>query len=474
MQRLEQLCNEYFGLHGGYEFDHLTDSGSNRQYYRITLSGKSLAVGVIGTSLDENRAFCSIARHFRKQGLPVPELYAVSDDGMCYIQQDLGSVALFDVLGNARKSGVYSTDDIALLKRTISALPSLQYRGAEGFDFSVCYPQQTFDERMVSFDLNYFKYSFLKTTGIEFQEIVLDDDFRMMTKHLMECMTDTFMYRDFQARNVMLYDGKPYFIDFQGGRRGPVYYDVASFVWQAKAAYPDELREELITAYLDALAEYTTVDEQLFRRRLQLFVLFRTLQVLGAYGFRGYFEKKEHFLQSIPYAISNLKSLLPGIERQYPYLHSVLTQMVNLPKFAKPQAAKQPLVIEVYSFSYKKGIPADTSDNGGGYVFDCRGMHNPGRYEEYKLLTGRDRAVIDFLESRREVFLFLDSVYSLLDRHVECYLRRGFTHLMVSFGCTGGQHRSVYCAEHCAEHLRRKYAGVKVRLIHREQNIVCE
>ncbi|MGM9805072.1 MAG: phosphotransferase [Candidatus Aphodosoma sp.] len=473
MQRLEQLCDKYFGTHGRYEFEHLTGSGSNRQYYRIKLSNKPLAIGVIGTSVDENRAFCTIAGHFKRHELPVPELYAVSNDGMCYIQQDLGNETLFDVTGNARKTGVYSDNDIKLLKRTITTLPSLQYRGARGFDFSVCYPQQAFDERMISFDLNYFKYCFLKTTGIDFQEIALDDDFRLLTAHLMSCMTDTFMHRDFQSRNVLIYNGNPYFIDFQGGRRGPVYYDVASFIWQARASYPEALREELVNAYLEALAEYTTVDEMLFRKRLQMFVLFRTLQVLGAYGFRGYFEKKEHFLLSIPFAISNLKSLLSGIENQYPYLHQVLARMVNLPKFSEKQIPEQSLEVEIYSFSYKKGIPDDKSGNGGGYVFDCRGIHNPGRYEEYKKLNGQDQEVISFLEQHRDVFFFLDSVYSLLDRHIERYIQRGFTHLLVSFGCTGGQHRSVYCAGQCAEHIRNKYPGVNVKLIHREQNIVC-
>lgn len=463
---LENLCLECMGF-SPIKSDKLTGSGSNRIYYRLIGKNAESVIGVVGTSLEENSAFIAIAKHMRAKGLPVPEVFAVSKDGYCYLQEDLGTVVLFDKLTEARNSATYNQEDRALLKKTISMLPRLQYCGAEGFDFSVCYPQPEFDERMISFDLNYFKYCFLKTTGVDFSEIDLDDDFRLLTADLLKCKTNTFMYRDFQARNVMLLDDKPYFIDFQGGRKGPIYYDLVSFVWQAKAAYPKDLREELIESYLVALREFEPdIDEFEFRSRLLLFALFRTLQVLGAYGFRGYFEKKEHFLQSIPYALSNLSELLPLFSNQYPHLVSILSTMIDMPKFKSALSSK--LVVDICSFSYKKGLPVDNSGNGGGYVFDCRGMHNPGRYEQYKHLTGRDKAVIDFLEKEREVFVFLDNVYSLVDKHVECYIRRGFSHLLVSFGCTGGQHRSVYCAEHCAEHLKKKYPDIEVNLAHRE------
>lgn len=467
MLRLRHLASAYFGTDVTLDFAPLTGSGSNRSYYRISTPDHRTAIGVIGTSLEENTAFLSIAGHFHRQNLPVPQIYAVSPDRMCYLQQDLGTIALFDQISTSRQSGTYTPADIELLCATIAHLPDLQYRGADHFDFSVCYPQPSFDERMISFDLNYFKYCFLKTTGLDFSEISLDDDFRRLTADLLQCTTDTFMYRDFQARNVMLHDGHPYFIDFQGGRRGPIYYDVASFVWQAKAAYPDHVRRLLIDTYLRSLARYTTIDRTLFLDRLHLFVLFRTLQVLGAYGFRGYFEHKTHFLQSIPHAIDNLRTLLPGISDRYPYLATLLTSLCQLPQLQHPTDTT--LEVEIYSFSYKRGIPADTSSNGGGYVFDCRGMHNPGRYEQYRHLTGRDPEVITFLEDHREVFHFLDSVYSLVDRHVDRYISRGFTHLMISFGCTGGQHRSVYCADKCADHLRRKFGDrIRVTLTHRE------
>lgn len=281
------------------------------------------------------------------------------------------------------------------------------------------------------------------------------------------------MYRDFQARNIML-DGEanPYLIDYQGGRKGPYYYDVASFLWQASARYPDDLREELIKEYHSALGQYTKVPSlDDFTKRLNLFVFFRILQVLGAYGYRGYFERKKHFIDSIPPALNNLRAILQN-DFPYPHLIATLRKLVSdapqNDKQASPQ--RKDLIVRVFSFSYKKGIPEDTSGNGGGYVFDCRSTHNPGRYEPYKKLTGLDEPVIRFLEDDGEILTFLEGVYKLADAHVERYIQRGFTDLMFSFGCTGGQHRSVYSAQHLAEYLNRKY-GIEVRLCHREQGI---
>ena len=279
------------------------------------------------------------------------------------------------------------------------------------------------------------------------------------------------MYRDFNARNVMIRDGKPCFIDFQGGMRGPIYYDVASFVWQARARYSDALKMKMVDAYLEALSAYIDIDRNTFLAELRPFVLFRTLQLLGAYGFRGLVEQKARFVVSIPDALSSLAGQLEHPLEGYPYLTSVLKELSALPRFAGNRNADGRLEVKVYSFSYKKGIPQDLSGNGGGYVFDCRSTHNPGRYEPYRRLTGRDEAVIRFLEDDGEITGFLQNVYGLIDPHLETYLSRGFTNLMVSFGCTGGQHRSVYCAEHLARHISGKYPEVRVRLIHREQGI---
>jgi aminoglycoside/choline kinase family phosphotransferase len=396
----------------------------------------------------------------------------MSDDQQFYIQQDLGDNILFKMTEKGRTCGSFNDDEREMLRKTMAKLPSLQFLGADGLDFSICYPQPEFDERMISFDLNYFKYCFLKATGIEFSEIKLEDDFRRMSDILMRSTSATFLYRDFQSRNVMFHNNEPYFIDFQGGRKGPIYYDVASFVWQAKANYSEELREELLKTYLDALRQYMPVDEAYFRQQLRHFVLFRTLQVLGAYGFRGYFEKKPHFLQSVPFAIDNLRRLLNEPFKEYPYLSKILTELTQMRQFSEMNPERK-LQVKIYSFAYKKGIPNDMTGNGGGYVFDCRAINNPGKYEHYKHFTGLDKEVIQFLEDDGEVFKFLDNAYQLVDAHVQRFIERKFTNLMVSFGCTGGQHRSVYCAEHLAEHLSKKF-DIKIKVIHREQNIEKE
>ena len=481
----------------------LTGSASHRRYYRLTGPDGRSVIGVEGTDADENRAFLTIDRHFAAKGIRVPAVLAV--DGLCYLQEDLGSAVLYDALSAGRASGQYGPDEVALLRKTLAALPKIQVEGARGLDFSVCYPQPSFDGRMVDFDLNYFKYDFLKLSGLEFNEVLLQDDFDRFRADLLSEPSDTFLYRDFNARNVMLVDGEPYFIDFQGGRRGPVYYDVSSFLWQARARYPEALREELLQVYLEALRAYGPVDETHFRESLRLFILFRMLQVLGCYGYRGLWEGNKSFIDSIPPALDIVKSLLPF--KEYPYLSKVLASLCEgVPEegvfFPKPSAIKDgsvpptasggplplmwprvatglgkntpssgaTLTVTVYSFSYKKGIPEDTSGNGGGYVFDCRSVHNPGKYERFKQLTGLDQPVIDFLEEDGEILRFLDHVYALVDAHVERFISRGFTHLQVSFGCTGGQHRSAYSAQHLAEHLVAKYP-VRVHLIHRERGI---
>ena len=449
----------------------LPSSGSNRRYFRLSDSdgGKSL-IGVLGTSVEENNAFIYMARHFAEKGLPVPEVLAVSDDRMAYIQTDLGDTLLFNEIEKGRLTRSFSVHEKDVLARTIRLLPDIQFGGAEDMDFSVCYPAVEFDERSIMWDLNYFKYCFLKATGIEFKEDKLEDDFHALSDVLMEsAQGNTFMYRDFQSRNVMIRDGEPWFIDFQGGRRGPFYYDVASFLWQAKANLPESLRHELLEEYLKSLNKYLTISGEEFHARLRHFVLFRTLQVLGAYGFRGSFEKKPHFMQSVPFAIANLRALLHEPYNEYPYLNELLHRLVNLKQFTDEIGGHR-LTVRVLSFAYKKGIPNDTSGNGGGYVFDCRAINNPGKYEHYKQFTGLDANVIKFLEDDGEVLTFLDHCHELVDASVQRYLERGFTNLMVAYGCTGGQHRSVYCAQHTAEHIARKF-NVKVELVHREQDM---
>ena len=504
MQKLIDLYTEWKGAEPA-NVQQIPGGGSNRTYFRLTDQQGQSVIGVIGTSRDEDHAFIYLTKHFSRLQMPVPKILAASDDQLRYLQTDLGSMSLFDAIRGGREAGGrYTLKEQELLKRTIRELPKMQMQGARDLDFENCYPQAEFDVDSVLFDLNYFKYCFLKATEIDFHELKLEADFRLMAKDLTSEQSDSFLYRDFQARNVMLdHDGNPWFIDYQGGRKGPFYYDVASFLWQASAKYPHKLRRELVYEYYNSLKNYIEVPTvRHFVNRLSLFVLFRTLQVLGAYGFRGYFEQKKHFIESIPPAIQNLRELLASSTPwHYPYLMEILQKLTELPQFqqietvasradgykttdlnpykAHPQDgpatfskydAQGPLVVKVFSFSYRNGIPEDESGNGGGYVFDCRSTHNPGRYEPYKKLTGLDEPVIRFLEDDGEILTFLDSVYKLADAHVRRYIQRGFTSLMFSFGCTGGQHRSVYSAQHLAEHIHEKF-GIEVRVEHREQKI---
>lgn len=478
MERLNNLFKKKYGTEPEIAAP-LSGSASPRRYFRLTGNGCS-CMGVIGTDLQENMAFVRLAEHFISCGIPVPEVYDMSEDGMAYIQEDLGSEVLFDKYVKARTADGPQEEMEELLCRTMTMLPKIQFEGAAGLDFSICHPQTEFGLRSVMFDLNYFKYCFLKATGLEFHELLLQDDFERLAEDLVACGlpsagdsadVPTFLYRDFQARNVMVRDGQPYFIDFQSGRRGPIYYDVASFVWHARSGYEPRLQQRMLECYLQALSQYIDVDREVFMKNIRLFLLFRYLQVLGAYGFRGWTEHKANFVVSIPAVIAALSELLNEPFEKYPYLMDILRQMIALPRFAPFDASAGRLTVTVSSFSFKKGVPYDPSGNGGGYVFDCRSIHNPGRYEPYKKLTGRDEPVIRFLEDDGQVFEFMEHVYGVIDPHVQTYSERGFSSLMVSFGCTGGQHRSVYCAEHLAAHLAARYPDITVRLIHREQNM---
>ena len=466
IENLQKLYQQYTGT-PAQEVIEMQASGSNRRYFRLT--GVQSLIGVYGTSKEENEAFLYMAEHFKKKSLPVPQVVCVSEDKLYYLQEDLGDTLLFHAIEKGRITNSFSEEEKELLRKTVRMLPSIQFAGADGFDFNRCYPQAEFNQRSILWDLNYFKYCFLKATGLEFQEDKLEDDFMKMSDVLLRSSSATFMYRDFQRRNVMIKDGEPRFIDFQGGRKGPFFYDVASFLWQAKARYPESLREELLDEYIKALCKYKPVDRAYFFSQLRHFVLFRSLQVLGAYGFRVYFEKKPHFIQSVPYAIENLRQLLREEYTEYPYLCSVLRELTEMKQF-KDDLKKRQLTVKVMSFAYKKGIPNDPTGNGGGYVFDCRAVNNPGKYERYKPFTGLDQPIIKFLEDDGEIFPFLENAYALVDASVKRYIERGFSNLSVCFGCTGGQHRSVYSAQHMAEHLNKKF-GVRVELVHREQNI---
>ena len=449
----------------------LPASGSPREYYRIK-GKKSGAIGAINLDREENVAFIEFSRHFHSLGLCVPEIYLVDLDNHAYLQEDLGDTTLFDYIFKVRDNGSFSQELIEIYKKVLDALQKFQITGSEGLDYSVCYPRSSFDRQSMQWDLSYFKYYFLKLADIPFNEQQLENDYNTLIEYLLAQDSRYFLYRDFQSRNVMLRDGKPCFIDYQGGRKGALQYDVASLLYDSKADIPREVREELLEHYIAGLSNYPSVDAEKFRESYYAYVLIRIMQAMGAFGFRGFYEKKIHFLQSIPYALNDLKWMLDNVTFpiEIPTLLRVFRNLLIAPKlkrFKDKEGRSSTMVVSINSFSYQHGIPDDPSGHGGGYVFDCRVITNPGKREEYRNLTGKDEAVKSFLEQHGDVNEFLSNAFSMVDMSVDRYEERSYTHLMVSFGCTGGQHRSVYCAERLAQHLRESQ-NVQVTLWHRE------
>ena len=453
----------------------LEGDGSSRKMYRLVGDGYETAIGVYGPDADENRAFLSFSRAFRGAGLAVPEVYAADEEAGVYIEEDLGDATLFDALSSARKrdGSDFPASMLPVYRRVVEELPRFQVEGGRVVDYSVAYPRAAFDRQSILWDLNYFKYHFLKLAHIPFNESRLERDFKAFASYLLRADRSHFLYRDFQSRNVMLREGDPWFIDYQGGRKGALQYDIASLLYDAKAALPEGVRDQLLSHYLDALERYLPVDREQFRQFYRGYVLVRIMQAMGAYGYRGFFERKIRFLQSVPPAIDNIEQVLRGgrLSVELPELSSVFERILDAQALRQQPARPQPgLTVHVGSFSYKNGYPEDLGGHGGGFVFDMRALHNPGRYAEYVDLSGRDDAVRAFLESVAEVGEYWDHVVGLIDGQVETYLTRGFTSLSVHFGCTGGQHRSVYFAERLAKHLRDRFPEAHLELAHREEN----
>ncbi|MFV1985868.1 MAG: phosphotransferase [Gemmatimonadota bacterium] len=450
--------------------------GSARRYWRLTGPDGATALGAYGPDRDENRAFVAFSRTFREIGLRVPELYAVDEASGVWLLEDLGDRTLFEMLRMAREpyDDRFPETMLPIYRRVLEELPRFQVLGGQSIDFRIAYPRAAFDRQSILWDLNYFKYHFLKLAHLPFNEAKLEKDFGRLARFLLTAETGHFLYRDFQSRNVMVRDGadgpEPWFIDYQGGRRGALQYDVASLLYDAKVNLDDGLRAHLLDHYLEALASHHAIDRSAFLETWPGYVLVRILQALGAYGYRGFFERKPRFLQSVPYAAKNLAGLLDaGLPLNVPELETALTRIVERwGESVSTDTVDDTLTVSTGSFRFSGGYPQDTSGHGGGYVFDCRGLTNPGREEEYRRLTGLDRRTISFLEGRPEVEAFWDRVRTLVDAHVVEYRERGFSHLSVYFGCTGGQHRSVYFAERLAAHLRDVCPDVGVNVVHRE------
>jgi len=464
--KIEKLYFDWSGSNA-VKLEKIAGSGSYRQYYRISGSAVSV-IAAYNADLRENTAFLEFTGHFRTMGLPVPELLIASPEKDVYLLEDLGDTTLFSALSQQRgKNQEMPPEILGHYMNVVELMPRFQIMAGDSIPFEYCYPRPAFDRQSMMWDLSYFKYYFLKLAHISFDEQKLEEDFNALADFLLEAPADHFMYRDFQSRNIMIHKQTPWFIDYQGGRRGALQYDLASLLYDAKADLPEDFRSRLLNHYIHAAAGSRQFDERGFRKYFDGFVLIRILQAMGAYGFRGYYENKPLFLQSIPYAVKNLKILREraDIPVRLPMLMKVLEEIIGNPVFSDVKASSPDLVIRISSFSYKQGLPADESGNGGGFVFDCRALPNPGRYPEYANVTGKDKTVIDFLKKEPEVDLFLNHVFSLVSQSVQKYITRGFTNLMVSFGCTGGQHRSVYCAEELSKYLSEKF-NVKVELKH--------
>jgi aminoglycoside/choline kinase family phosphotransferase len=468
---IERIVLElFYNLHGNVpvRIQELPRSGSSRQYFRLSTENNSY-IAAFNTDVRENKAFLAMTRHFYQLGLPVPEILAVDDDEHTYLISDLGDTTLFSLLPHGHPDKQFDENIIRLYKKTIGWLPAFQVKGAEKLDFRICYPRMAFDRHSMMWDLNYFKYYFLKTSGIAFDEQKLEDSFEIFTSRLLAAPRKYFMYRDFQSRNVMVVNDQPFFIDYQGGRNGALQYDIASILFDAKANIPFELRQVLLEHYINEVSKVTSFDERQFLSLYYDFVLIRVMQALATYGFRGGVEKKPLFLQSMPFALNNLKwiaenGLLPTDD---PYLCDLIERVAATAPGIVYKPAKKGLTVTIKSFSYRQGIPPDYSGHGGGFVFDCRMLPNPGRQNNYKMLTGKDDKVAAFLESNEEVSKFVEITSEMIRNAVKEYISKGNENLMVSFGCTGGQHRSVYCAEKLAKTISNAYP-VNVELEHME------
>jgi aminoglycoside/choline kinase family phosphotransferase len=442
--------------------------GSGRKIIRLA-GEKGSAIGVLYGVREENVAFLEFSRHFRRHGLPVPEIYGESLDQGAYLEEDLGDTTLFEFLTKNRSGGEIAPAVIDAYRKVVAVLPRIQVAAGRDLNYAVCYPCASFDRQSIAWDLNYFKYYFLRLAAIPFNEQALENDFSRLTDLLLSAPHDYFLYRDFQSRNIMMRNGEPYFVDYQGGRKGALQYDIASLLYDAKADLPPELRQALLEDYLDRLGEYVHEDREGFLRYYYAYVYVRILQALGAYGFRGFYERKTHFLQSVPFALKNVRWLLHNVKLpiELPTLMDAFKSMLASEKLNGLASEAQKLVVRIFSFSFHQGLPKDESGNGGGFVFDGRSLPNPGREERFKLLTGRDAPVIDYLNQQESVHQYLASVLTLVDSSIHSYQQRGFKNLMISFGCTGGQHRSVFLAEQLAKRLRGR-SGLEVVVRHME------
>lgn len=448
------------------EINELPISGSARKYYRLRNKKRSV-IGTYNKNEKENRAFIHYSKIFKKNNINVPEIYADDLKKDIYIQEDLGDETLYDRVKSVASGKEFPDELIKLYKNAVENLSEMQFIGGKKINFDYAYPRSAFDKQSIMWDLNYFKYNFLKFTDVNFDEQLLELDFLKLTEYLLSAETDFFLFRDFKSKNIMIKDNKLFFIDYQGGRKGSLFYDPASLLFDA-ADIPLSVKEIIFEHYKNHLKKKVSIEEQSFNNQFYAHALIRLLQVLGAYGFRGLFEKKKHFIESIPTGLKNIQILSDrcSILNELAELRKVLNALSNSKKLSELYKMNL-LRVTIKSFSYKRGIPYDNSGNGGGHVFDCRFINNPGRIDKYKDLCGKDKEVIQFMENQNETEEFFKSIKLIVSKHISVYNQRNFSHLAVNFGCTGGRHRSVFFAEKTAEYLKNTF-NIHVELIHTE------
>ncbi len=462
---LLRLFRAHFGMNPE-QIAPLPGAGSDRKYFRIS-AGIIRVVGSYNPDMQDHKAFLYLSQHFLSHNLPVPKVLGSNPKEKTCLLQDLGDENLLSQIEKTRTEPGYETKLIGYYRQVLSDLIRFQIQGDKLLDYAQL-PVPQFDVQSMHWDLNYFKYYFLKPSGILFDEKALQNDFDALVVDLQQETLQGFMYRDFQARNIMLHEEKFYYIDFQGGRKGPLQYDVASLLFQAKAALPDHIKEKLIDFYISQLQKRFTFTAGLFSDRLKGFILLRLLQVMGAYGFRGWFEGKPHFLESIPLLKGNLVWIAKqkAFSDNWPEISRIIAKIIeNMEN--NTLVPEKKLLVSINSFSYRRGVPYDPTGHGGGFVFDCRLLPNPGRQEIYRQLTGKDEAVADYLKKEPEVHAFIENVGKIVQQSVSSYKAGGYDHLQVNFGCTGGRHRSVYCAEHLAAFLGSE-KNIEIVLKHHE------
>ncbi|TFH34206.1 MAG: phosphotransferase enzyme family protein, partial [Bacteroidia bacterium] len=353
-------------------------SGSDRLYFRIIEKRRTI-IGVYNPNRDENQTFIGFSRHFARLNLPVPEVLYYDKGSNAYFLQDLGDTNLFTWIERKRQTTGFDEEVVDIYRKTLDRLIEFQVRGIKDLNLDLCYPHRSFDRQSMMWDLNYFKYMFLKLIAVPFNEKRLEKDFNALADFLLEAGQHYFLYRDFQSANIMVLDKEPWFIDYQGGRLGAAQYDLASLLYDSKAHIPQQVREILIEHYIENFCEYTKVDEAQFRKQLPGFIIIRIMQALGAYGYRGLYEQKPGFVQSIIPAIRDLDGVIGSgsMAIDLPELFRIIEQIPSINRFEVLQEPEI-LRISISSFSYMNGIPSDRV-HGGGFVFDCRCLANPGK-----------------------------------------------------------------------------------------------